>query len=76
MKAPTASASGTPAPAVTSSAAPGVDQAVSTGMRYHRLRPALVNPMPMPSAHSHDAVTSGVAPSAAAAWKMMTTELV
>ena len=45
-------------------------------MRYQRLRPALVNPMPMPSAHSHDAVTSGVAPSAAAAWKMMTTELV
>ena len=33
MKAPMASAIGTPAPAVTSSAAPGVDQAVSTGWR-------------------------------------------
>ena len=33
MKAPTASAMPTPAPAVTSSAAPGVDQAVSTGWR-------------------------------------------
>jgi hypothetical protein len=32
--------------------------------------------MPRPSAHSHDAVIAGVAPSAAAAWKMMTTELV
>ena len=75
MKAPTACAIGTPTPAVTSSAAPGVDQAVSTGCRYHRLRPRLVQPMPRPSAQIHDAVCAGVAPSAAAAWKTMTTEL-
>ncbi len=56
MKAPTACSIGTPAPAVTSSAAPGVDQAVSTGWRYHRLRPRLVRPMPRPNAQIHDAV--------------------
>jgi hypothetical protein len=76
MKAPTASAIGTPAPAVTSNAAPGVLQAVSTGMRYFRLRPRLVRPMPRPSAQIHEAVCAGVAPRAAAAWKTMTTELV
>jgi len=66
----------TPAPAVTSSAAPGVDQAVSTGWRYHRLRPRLVPPMPKPSAQIHEADCAGVAPKAAAAWNTMTTELV
>ena len=32
--------------------------------------------MPSPRAQIHDAVCSGVAPSAAAAWKTITTELV
>ncbi len=59
-----------------SSAAPGVDHAVSTGWRYHRLSPALVSPMPRPRAQIHELVCAGVAPSAAAAWKTMTTELV
>ena len=59
-----------------SSAAPGVDQAVRMGWRVHRLKPRLVRPMPRPSAHSHEAVCAGVAPSASAAWKMMATELV
>jgi hypothetical protein len=36
----------------------------------------LVSPMPRPSAQIHDAVCAGVAPSAAAAWKTITTELV
>jgi hypothetical protein len=75
MKAPMASGMATPA-LDASSAAPGVDQAVSTGWRVHRLSSKVVTPMPRPSAHSHEAVCSGVAPSATVAWKMMATELV
>jgi hypothetical protein len=56
-------------------AAPGVDQAVSTGRRNHRAKPMQVMPMPMPSAHSHEVVSAGVAPTARAAWKTMATEL-
>ena len=55
MKAPTAS--GMSRPEVDASrAAPGVDQAVSTGWRVHRLKTRLVMPMPRPRAHSHEAV--------------------
>ena len=58
------------------SAAPGVDQAVSTGCRVHSDSPIEVMPMPRPSAHIHDVVCAGVAPSACAAAKTMATELV
>lgn len=75
MKAPIASAIGTPEVAA-SSAAPGVDQAVSTGWRVHRDRPRLVRPMPMPSAQIQEVVWASVAPSCWVAWKMMATELV
>jgi len=73
-KAPTACSIGTPTPALTSSAAPGVLQAVSTGLRVHSDSPAEVTPMPRPSAHIHDTVCACVAPSAAAAWKTMATD--
>ena len=74
-KAPTASFMATPlVPA--SSAAPGVDQAVSTGWRYHSDSSTVVAPMPRPSAHIQEVVCAGVAPSACAAAKTMTTELV
>jgi hypothetical protein len=74
-KAPTASPRPKPLlPAI--SAAPGVDQAVSTGWRVHSDRPIEVMPMPRPSAHIHEVVCAGVAPSAWAAAKTMTTELV
>ena len=65
--APTASPIDTPASAVTNSAAPGVDHAVSTGVLCHQARPALVTPMPMPNAHSHEPICAGVAPTALAA---------
>ncbi len=74
-KAPTASPIATPLlPA--SRAAPGVDHAVSTGCRVASDRPIDVTPMPRPSAHIHDVACAGVAPSACAAAKTMTTELV
>jgi hypothetical protein len=66
-KAPTPSAMGTPTPAVASKAAPGVDQAVSTGWRYQTLSPRLVRPMPRPRAQIQEAACAGVAPKAAAA---------
>ncbi len=75
MKPPVAAGKLVPCVA-TSSAAPGVDHAVSTGWRYQSDRPMLVTPMPMPSAHSHDVICAGDAPSACAPWKMMATELV
>ena len=74
-KAPIASGISTPE-VEASRAAPGVDQAVSTGWRVHRLKARLVTPMPRPSAQSHEAVCAAVAPSATVAWKMMATELV
>ncbi len=66
-KPPTASAIGTPAALATSIAAPGVDQAVTTGIFQRHDRPMQVRPMPMPSAHIHELVCAGVAPSACAA---------
>ena len=75
MKAPMASGISTPE-VDASSAAPGVDQAVSTGWRVQRLKARLVRPMPRPRAHSQEAVWAGVAPRATVAWKMMATELV
>ena len=74
-KAPTASPIATPlVPAI--SAAPGVDQAVSTGSRRHHDKPIDVTPMPRPSAQIHDVAWAGVAPSACAAANTITTELV
>jgi hypothetical protein len=48
-KAPIASGIETPAALVISIAAPGVDQAVSTGTRKRNERAMLVSPMPRPS---------------------------
>ena len=67
--APTASPIDTPASAVTSSAAPGVNHAVGTGV-YAQARPALVTPIPMPSAHTaamKEPICAGVAPTTLAA---------
>ena len=74
-KAPMASPIATPlVPAI--SAAPGVDQAVSTGSRYRHERPIVVSPMPRPRAQIHDVACAGVAPRACAAANTITTELV
>ena len=66
----------TPLRLVASSAAPGVDQAVSTGARQMSDSVTQVTPMPMPRAHIHEASWAASAPAALAAWKMMATELV
>jgi len=52
---------------VISIAAPGVDQAVSTGTRKRSDRAMLVSPMPTPSAHIQEAISAGLACSAWAA---------
>ena len=74
--APMASDSGTPAWLAISIAAPGVDQAVTTGMRQRSDSPMPVTAMPMPSAHSHDAISASEAPSERAASNTITAELV
>ena len=78
MKAPTASPMPNPpfAPALASTAAPGVLQATITGWRSHNEGSSEPRPMPRPSAHIQEAVCAGDAPSACAAWKTMATELV
>ena len=58
------------------SAAPGVDQAVKTGWRYHQDRPIVLSPMPRPRAQIQDVAWAGVAPRACAAANTITTELV
>ena len=63
-------------PALASTAAPGVLQAIITGFFSHNDGKAVVSPMPRPSAHIQDVVCSGVAPKACAAWKTSATELV
>ena len=75
MKPPVAAGSDTPCVA-TSSAAPGVDHAVSTGWRYQSDSPMLVRPVPTPSAHIQEVICSGVAPRPCAAWNTIATELV
>ena len=74
--APIASDSGTPALLAISIAAPGVDHAVTIGIRQRSDRPMQVTPMPMPNAHSQDAVSASDAPSVCAAWNTITAELV
>jgi hypothetical protein len=78
MKAPTACAMENPpaSPAVASTAAPGVLQATMTGCFRISEGMAEHNPMPRPSAHIQEVMSSGVAPKASAAWKTMATELV
>ena len=76
MKAPTACPMPKPAPAEASTAAPGVLQATMTGLRHQSEGSAEHSPMPMPSAQTHDAISSGPAPKARAAWNTMATELV
>ncbi|MNV74929.1 hypothetical protein D3C71_1681840 [compost metagenome] len=72
---PMVSARVTPCRLVASSAAPGVDQAVSTGDLYHRERASVLTPIPIPSAVIQPAICWGVAPAAAAACQMMAAEL-
>ena len=62
-KAPVASAKPTPLVAA-SNAAPGVDQAVSTGCRYHSERATELSPMPRPKAQIQDVVCAASAPRA------------
>ena len=64
------------AAAVASTAAPGVLQATITGLRSTSDGSAEHRPMPRPSAHIHELICAGVAPSAVAAWKTIATELV
>ena len=76
--APTASAMVKPPamPAVASTAAPGVLQAIITGWRSTSEGTAEHSPMPSPSAHIQEVICAGVAPKACAAWNTMATELV
>ena len=69
MKAATASPMLNPpaSPAVASTAAPGVDQATITGFFSHSEGSTEHSPMPIPSAHIHEAVSAGVALKASAA---------
>ncbi len=69
MNAPTACGmvKAPPAAAVANTAAPGVLQAIITGMRSHSEGSSDAKPMPSPSAHIHEAVCAGVAPKAVAA---------
>ena len=69
MNAPTASAMLNPpaAPAVASTAAPGVDHATMIGFLSHSDGSAVHSPMPTPSANIHDAICIGVALNASAA---------
>ena len=48
-------------------AAPGVENAVITGIRLHQLRPMQVRPAPMEMAHTHDELCAGLSPAASAA---------
>jgi hypothetical protein len=63
-------------PAVAKTAAPGVLQAIMTGLRNHKEGIKLHKPIPKPNAHIHDVSCSGLALKARAAWKTMATELV
>ncbi len=69
MNAPTASAMPKApfAPAVASTAAPGVLQATITGLRSHSEGSNDPRPMPSPRAHIHELICAGVAPRASAA---------
>ena len=55
-------------------AAPGVLQATITGFLSTSEGSAEHSPMPRPSAHIHELICSGVAPSAVAAWNTIATE--
>lgn len=70
--APTASAYAYAPRLVTSSAAPGVDHAVMTGVRVHRLSPMHVSPLPMETAHTHELVCAPSSRPAEAAASTMT----
>ena len=78
MNAPVACAMSKPpaTPAVASTAAPGVLHATITGWRHHSDGSSVHSPMPRPSAHIHELICAGVAPSTVAAWNTMPTELV
>ena len=75
IKIPTASARVTPCRPLTNSAAPGVDQAVSTGTFRQALSARVLMPMARPRAVIQPAICPGVAPAAAAACQMMAAEL-
>ena len=47
-----------------------------TGWRHHSDGSSVHKPMPRPSAHIHELICAGVAPSAVAAWNTIATELV
>ena len=72
---PMVSASVTPCRLVASRAAPGVDQAVSTGALYHHDNASVLIPIPSPSAVIHPAICCVLAPAAAAACQIMAAEL-
>ena len=72
---PTASLMVTPDKLVTSSAIPGVDQAVSTGILYQSDNPIVVTPIPIPSIISQPPVCAASSPATSSACKIMATEL-
>ena len=78
MKAPTASGmvNCPEAAAVASTTAPGVDQAIMTGLRSHSEGRMLQTAHPRQTAHIQEVISAGVAPKPCAARKMMATELV
>jgi hypothetical protein len=76
MNAPTASPMPWPAPATASTAAPGVLQAIITGLRSHSDGSADDNPTPRQSAQIQELSRAGVAPKFCAAWNTIATELV
>ena len=75
MKIPMVSASVTPCRLVANSAAPGVDQAVSTGALYHQESASVLTPIPIPRAVIQPAICCAFAPAAAAACQIMAAEL-
>ena len=75
IKTPTAWESVTPCRPLTSSAAPGVDQAVRMGTFRQTVRARVLMPIPRPKAVIQPAICAASAPAAAAACQIMAAEL-
>ncbi|MOA15641.1 hypothetical protein D3C78_1358080 [compost metagenome] len=70
-KPPMASGYGTPGRDASSTAAPGVDHAVITGIFQRHDSHSPATPEPSDTAHSHEASCAGVSPACCAACTMM-----
>ena len=71
----TACSTVSPSSEVISSAAPGVDHAVTTGCLYRHESKIVDTPIPIPSAQNHEAICCWLAPALVAAWKMIAAAL-